>query len=241
MNNFFAVFGLMVCLAVTGCTNAVQSDRNKPNVLWIVIEDASCHLSCYGDSAINTPNIDALAMEGVRFENAFTTAAVCSPVRSALVTGMYQTSTCSHNHRSQVKEGKGGGNVDYYESFSLPAEISLASKVFENAGYYTSNEDISGDKGKTDYNFIAENVYSGKSWKACPKGTPFFSQVQLRGGKNRSRLAETERFDLPPYYVDDELMRHDWKEYLGSWFDTDEEVRKIVHDLKDYGTYLSSF
>jgi len=191
---------LYLVLILAGCTSAVQSEKNKPNVLWIVIEDASCHISCYGESAINTPNIDALAMDGVRFENAFTTAAVCSPVRSALVTGMYQTSSCSHNHRSQVKEGKGGGNVDYYESFSLPSEIPLASKLFEKAGYYTSNEDISGEMGKTDYNFFAENVYSGSSWKARPEGTPFFAQIQLRGGKNRSRVAETERFSLPPYY-----------------------------------------
>ena len=218
---------LFLVLILSGCTNAAQSEKNKPNVLWIVIEDASCHISCYGDSAINTPNIDALAMEGVRFENAFTTAAVCSPVRSALVTGMYQTSSCSHNHRSQIKEGKGGGNEDYYESFSLPAEIPLASKLFEKAGYYTSNEDFGGEMGKNDYNFIAENVYSGSSWKACPEDVPFFAQVQLHGGKNRSRVAETEDFAMPPYYVEDEIMRHDRKEYLGSWLDTDQDVFRV--------------
>jgi arylsulfatase A-like enzyme len=126
------------------------SKSGKPNILWILIEDASCHVSCYGETAIQTPNIDALAGDGVRFENAFTTAAVCSPVRSALVTGMYQTSSAAHNHRSQVTKGKGGGNVDYYESFVLPVNIPLASKLFESAGYYTSNENIKGQTGKQD-------------------------------------------------------------------------------------------
>ena len=42
--------------------------KGKPNVLWIFIEDASCHISCYGETAIQTPNIDVLAAEGVRFE-----------------------------------------------------------------------------------------------------------------------------------------------------------------------------
>lgn len=234
----FLVVAVVVSeLILAGCASTAGGEKDKPNVLWIVIEDASCHISCYGETAIETPYIDALAGEGVRFENAFTTAAVCSPVRSALVTGMYQTTSNSHNHRSQVKEGKGGGNVDYYESFSLPAEIPLASKLFEKAGYYTTNEKLNGETGKKDYNFYAENVYSGTTWKECPEGMPFFSQIQLKGGKNRSRMAETENFSLPPYYFEDEVMRADWKEYLGSWLDTDQEVMQIVADLKAAGVY----
>ena len=220
-------------------TNPLSSSTMKgnPNVLWIVIEDASCHISCYGETAIQTPNLDALAEDGVRFENAFTTAAVCSPVRSALVTGMYQITSGSHNHRSQVMKGKGGGNSDYYESFVLPAEIHLASKLFEKAGYYTSNENIKGETGKQDYNFVARDIYSGTSWKDSPEGTPFFAQIQLKGGKNRSNFAETEDFKLPPYYFEDELMREDWKKYLGSWLDTDQDVKQIVADLKAAGVY----
>jgi len=234
----YVLAALMVSfLMLAGCMSTDSGEKNQANVLWIVIEDASCHLSCYGETAIQTPNIDALAGEGVRFENAFTTAAVCSPVRSALVTGMYQTTSCSHNHRSQVKEGKGGGNSDYYESYNLPAEIPLASKLFESAGYYTTNEKLSGEIGKTDYNFFAEDVYSGTSWKECPAGTPFFTQIQLKGGKNRSTTAETEEFSLPPYYFEDEIIRNDWKEYLGSWLDTDQEVKQIVTDLKAAGVY----
>ena len=104
-----------------------STTKVKPNVLWIFIEDASCHISCYGETAIQTPNIDNLAADGVRFEKAFVTAPVCSPSRSALVTGMIQNTIGAHNHRSQVYEGKGGGNTDYFESFRLPEEISIAS------------------------------------------------------------------------------------------------------------------
>jgi len=150
---------------------------------------------------------------------------------------MYQTTICSHNHRSQVKNGKGSGNVEYYDSYDLPADIHLASKLFEDAGYYTTNEKIDGSTGKTDYNFYAEDIYSGTSWKDTPAGTPFFTQIQLHGGKNRSTLAETENFSLPQYYFEDEIMRTDWKEYLGSWLDTDREVEKIVADLKAAGVY----
>lgn len=228
-----SVLSIMVSTLLLSCTG----EEERPNVLWIVIEDASANLSCYGETAIQTPNIDALAGEGVRFEHAFTTGAVCSPVRSALVTGMYQTTICSHNHRSQVKKGKGSGNVNYYDSYNLPANIQLASKLFENAGYYTTNEKIDGSTGKTDYNFYAENIYSGTSWKDTPAGTPFFTQIQLKGGKNRTNLAETENFSLPPYYFEDEIMRTDWKRYLGSWLDTDRDVKNIVADLKAADLY----
>jgi len=223
------------CLAVNPTFSSTI--KGKPNVLWIFIEDASCHISCYGETAIQTPNIDKLAEEGIRFENAFVTAPVCSPSRSALVTGMYQTTSGSHNHRSQVEKSKGGGNSDYYKSFVLAPEIPLASKLFEKAGYYTTNERINGEIGKQDYNFTAKKIYSGASWKESPKGTPFFSQIQLKGGKNRKTTADTENFKLPSYYYEDDLMRNDWKEYLGSWLDTDKDLKQIVADLKAAGVY----
>lgn len=227
---FFMLFLLSICAFSS-------TQKGKPNVLWIFIEDASCHISCYGETAIQTPNIDKLAEEGVRFDQAFVTAPVCSPSRSALVTGMVQNTICAHNHRSQVFTGKGGGNSDYFDSFTLPEETTIASKLFEKAGYYTSNETIEGKTGKEDYNFMDEDTYSGTSWKNSPKGTPFFSQIQLHGGKNRNRRADTENFKLPPYYFEDEFMRNDWKDYLGSWLDTDDEIKQIIADLKAAGVY----
>lgn len=209
----------------------------KPNILWIIIEDASCHISCYGETAIETPSLDKLAFDGIRFENAFVSSPVCSPSRSALVTGMVQNTLCTHNHRSQVYSGKGGGNREYFESFKLPEGVRVASKHFEKAGYYTTNESLSGEKGKEDYNFMDKDTYSGTSWKNAPDGTPFFAQIQLHGGKNRKRRANTEDFELPPYYYNDEVMRNDWKDYLGSWLDTDMELKQIVADLKAAGKY----
>ncbi|QGY46946.1 sulfatase-like hydrolase/transferase [Maribellus comscasis] len=229
-------FLLLLVMILSGLFCSSSEIKNNPNVLWIVIEDASCHISCYGGKAIQTPNIDALAAEGVRFENAFVTAPVCSPSRSALVTGMYQNTIDAHNHRSQRSKGK-GTNLAYVESFILPAEIPLASKLFEDEGYFVTNENINGKSGKEDYNFDNKIIYSGKSWKDCPKGKPFFTQIQLKGGKNRKTRANTEDFKLPPYYFEDSIMRNDWKEYLGSWLDTDENVKQIVADLKAAGVY----
>lgn len=63
--------------------------RSKPNILLMVAEDHGLQLSCYGDKCITTPNLDALASEGVRFTNAYVTQAGCSPSRSSIFTGQY--------------------------------------------------------------------------------------------------------------------------------------------------------
>ncbi|NIP96734.1 MAG: sulfatase-like hydrolase/transferase, partial [Akkermansiaceae bacterium] len=73
-----------------------------PNILWIFIEDMSAWIDCYGDKVNKgkTPSIDALADQGVRFTRCYVPCPVCSPCRSAMITGAYQTTTGLHNHRS---------------------------------------------------------------------------------------------------------------------------------------------
>ena len=63
--------------------------RPRPNILLIVSEDNGPHLGCYGDRTVPTPNLDRLAAEGARYDNAFVTQAVCSPSRSSILTGLY--------------------------------------------------------------------------------------------------------------------------------------------------------
>ena len=124
-------------MSLTRSLTAQQSQR--PNILWIIAEDASPHLSCYGETTIETPNLDRLASEGVRFTNAFVTAPVCSPSRSALITGMYQSVIGAHNHRSQREEGKGAGNPKYLPSYPLPETVRMIPEYFQDAGYFTIN------------------------------------------------------------------------------------------------------
>ncbi len=83
-----------------GNSIAEENDSKQPNIVWFVVDDMSANFSCYGETAIETPNVDRLAREGTLFRRAFVTAPVCSPSRSALITGMYQTSIGVHRHRS---------------------------------------------------------------------------------------------------------------------------------------------
>ena len=82
--------GLMLCVVASQSrTNADGAAASKFNVLLIVSEDNSPDLSCYGNSFVQTPNLDRLASQGVRFERAFVATASCSESRSAILTGLY--------------------------------------------------------------------------------------------------------------------------------------------------------
>ncbi|MBL9189320.1 MAG: sulfatase [Opitutaceae bacterium] len=186
---------LIVFLSLAFSRAAAQE---RPNILWIMVDDMSANLSSYGETLIATPHIDRLAREGVRFNRAFTTAPVCSPCRSAFITGLYQTTIGAHHHRS----GRG------VERVVLPAGVEPVPAIFQRAGYYTcigsglpavsrngkakaakkkSADGEGGDGlGKTDYNFDWDpKIYDGADWAGRKPGQPFFMQVQLAGGKLR--------------------------------------------------------
>ena len=112
------------------------AEKTKPNVLWIYLEDVSRWFSCYGDKLQETPNIDRLAKMGTRYDRFYTPAGVCSATRSAVVTGMMQTSIGAHQHRSHrdVKVG------EYVDTHHLPNGIKTIPEYFRDAGYYTFND-----------------------------------------------------------------------------------------------------
>jgi len=201
----------------------------------------SPHFGCYGETTIRTPNIDRLAGQGARFTNAYVTAPVCSPSRSAMITGMYQTTIGAHHHRSSWK----GSEIN------LPADIKLLPEYFRRQGYYVVNggpkttvyhsDTKRPDKlGKTDYNFVWDGaIYDGADWKDRAPGQPFFAQIQLRGGKYRSvevpNPVDPAKVKLPPYYPDHPVLRRDWARYLNSVIYLDMQIGKILKRLDEEG------
>ena len=221
-----------------------SSPPGKPNILWIVMDDVGAELPCYGEKKIQTPNIDRLVREGTKFDRAFLTTSVCSPSRSAMITGMYQTTIGAHHHRS----GRGA------EKIHLPAGVEPVPALLQRAGYHTSNGDYpaKGKRlGKTDYNFEWDpKIYDAGDWTARRPGQPFFAQIQLWGGKNRNdngrwyrdvapktlgTLTKPEDVSLPPYYPRDSLLLDDWAQYLDCIRLCDKQVGEILQRLEAEG------
>jgi len=246
---FFAVllFGSVLHDASSLMANETTG-QVRPNIVWIIPDDMSANFSCYGETAIETPNVDKLAASGVKFTNAYVTAPVCSTCRSAFITGMYQTSIGAHHHRS------GRGELKIH----LPAGNRMVPKLFQEAGYHTSitGWPMNGRFGKTDYNFEwDQSVYDGNDWAKRKKGQPFFAQIQTPGGKLRGKDASgwekissaaekalgtrtsDSAVNLLPYYPNHPDIVRDWAAYLDSVRMTDLMVGEVVARLKKEGVF----
>ena len=73
----------------SSCQQEGSSREEKPNILFIIIDDLGQQCGSYGDEIARTPNIDGLASQGVLFENAYVTTSICSPSRASMFTGLY--------------------------------------------------------------------------------------------------------------------------------------------------------
>ena len=115
-----------LALAAGACTQQ-QPEPAKPNILLIVADDLGMgDLGCYGASAIHTPNIDSLARQGVRFENAYATSATSTPSRYAMFTGLYPW----RNADAKILPGDA--------PLIIPTDIPTLPKMLQNAGYNTA-------------------------------------------------------------------------------------------------------
>ena len=73
--------------------------RNRPNVVIITTHDSGKHFGCYGAGGVSTPNIDAVASRGIRFDRMFSPSSMCTPSRGALLTGQWPEAELSGEHR----------------------------------------------------------------------------------------------------------------------------------------------
>lgn len=259
-----SLLGLIAIFAVLSCAENQSENVTKPNILWIIAEDLSPFMGCYGDS-INkghTPTIDKLASEGVLFKHAYATAPVCSASRSALITGVMQTSTGTHQHRSSRTVD--GEIVPEELRIHLPEYVKTIPELMKVAGYFTFNN------GKDDYNFhynrnalydvgSADNYKAGMNgwqgnrakdfmsltnavWNSRPdKNQPWFGQVQIMGGKadakyvREGEVLEDTDVPLPPYFPDIPSQRKAWTTHYNANRGSDVLISEILDKLKADG------
>lgn len=243
---YFGLAGVFLSIIIPAsfCRLAVAAESvERPNILWITAEDISPNLGCYGDTYARTPQLDALARQGVRYTHAFATAPVCSPARSCLITGMYATSLGTQRLRSR---------------FPVPSQVRGFPALLREAGYYTVNN------VKTDYNLRDEQSFIRDCWNECsPRshwrgrkpGQPFFAVFNLMTTHQSrasvwpaeqfekevaSKLSSDERHDparalLPPYYPDTADARRTWARYHDCLTAMDKEVGALLKQLADDG------
>ena len=229
---------LLCCLAVIVLRTPEARAQEKPNILWIYVDDMNDWFGCYDHPLVKTPHVDALAKNGVLFRRAYVPAPVCSAGRSAIITGCMQTTTGTHQHRTFVKK-------------PLPEKYVTIPELFRANGYATFNN------RKTDYNFDFDHdaLYSPElkkantknyNWMAKLKGKPFFGQLQFAGGKVGGEAGarypakssfKDEAVTVPPQYPDTPVFRNGIARHLEQTQMLDNEVGRVVAALKEHGLY----
>ena len=228
---------VLICFALALAAQLVLEPHagaaEKPNIVWIVAEDISPDLGCYGHPDAITPNLDKLAAQGAKFTRAFSHAPVCAPTRSGIISGQYPTTLGSHHMRSKLVKAP-----------------PLFTDGLRKAGYTVYWP------GKTDFNFDVPKgwVDSVADWTKKPDvlKPPFFAYINInvthesqarathfQYAKNTARLKPGERHDpakvkLPPYYPDTVPVRDCVATYHDNITALDYTVGDILKTLDDH-------
>jgi len=249
------VAALLAMTALAGCAAPPPGKPQRPaaalarpNVLILMAEDMSSRVGAFGDPVAVTPRLDALAGEGVRFTNAFTTAGVCAPSRAAHITGMYQIAFGAQHMRTRSFQPTPYRTVP-------PPEVKAYPELLRRAGYYTFTNQ------KLDYQFSDYAAgtgpftiwdYEGKEpdWRGRAPGQPFFGLVNFgtthesqlftkNVEKNRAegiaQVVQPEQVTVPPYYPDTPVVRRTLATLYDNIHAMDGEVGKWLDRLAAEG------
>lgn len=231
------------CVSIATSALAANADENKkPNFVWLLSEDNShFFLNLYDEQGAKMPNVEAMAKNGLVFNNAFSNAPVCSTARTTLATGAYAPRLGLDYHRR-------------YSESKLPEGLAPIAKYLQDAGYYTSND------VKTDFNFVLDTengMWSdssvGADWRKRKGEQPFFHMQSwitthektlhfpASDVKNKPTIHNPDNIKLPSIYPDTEAFRYTYARYLDNHVKVDAEVGKVIDKLKADGLLEDTF
>jgi N-sulfoglucosamine sulfohydrolase len=226
--------GFSIALGVMlGAAVPADGQPQRPNIIWITIDDVGPDFGCYGNGLVRTPHLDALAARGQRFDRSFVSTPVCSAVRSSLITGCYATTIGSHQHRSSnplaegyapITELLGAGG---YRCTQLPIErVKHRDFVGRVVGGGERPErailTITG-RLKLDFNFnrgADGGVF--EAWDESKAGEPFFAMIDFNPQKGPAKWARESAAALGATVDPGEVVIHPY------WPDTPEMRDRVA-------------
>ncbi|MEL7119360.1 MAG: sulfatase-like hydrolase/transferase [Bacteroidota bacterium] len=213
------------------CSFTVSYGQERPNILWLVVEDMSPYLSFYNNPYTQTPALDQLAAEGLVFEKAYSNGSQCSPARSTLISGIYAPMLGTDWHREQR---------------AVPTRFFYPNYL-KKAGYYCTNN------SKQDYNTrkVPKDLWHASNKKASylnrpDKSKPFFAVFNYNGthtkriatrnieGRNE-RSIDPASISLPPYLPDEKRIRDDIAWHYDAVSIMDNWIAKKLKELEESG------
>ena len=193
-----------------------------PNILWISSEDNGPHLGVYGDAYADTPHLDALGRKGMIYRHAWSTAPVCAPARTTIISGVYPPAAGAQHMRSMTR---------------LPSSMLMFPQYLRQAGYYVSNN------SKEDYNLAKPGMVWDESsreahWRKRAPGQPFFSvfnftvthESQIRR-RPHDPVHDAAGVRVPAYHPDTPESRRDWAQYYDKMSEMDAMAGEVLAEL----------
>lgn len=229
MNRKSLLLGIIIAIGSAWATQAAK----RPNIIFFIADDVSQEdFGCYGHPTIKTPNTDALAAQGMRFDNAYLTISSCSPSRCSIITGRYP-----HNTGAPELHTK------------LPDDQIRFPELLREAGYYTvlsGKNHMFGNKDRA-FDKITGGGGPGKEddWvkhvQDRPKDKPFFFWFAASDAHRDWKINEDapvyqpEEVVVPPYLVDTKVTREDLASYYHEVSRYDHFIGLVTAELKKQG------
>jgi N-sulfoglucosamine sulfohydrolase len=237
------VYGCLVCIFF--CCRASASDSasvkkaNKPNVVIIMADDLdSRQLSCYGGKNIRTKNIDALAGQGMKFNQMIASEAMCVPTRASLFTGLYPLRHGSFQNHKPVYEGLKSvchylGNLGYTVALTGKNHSTKPESVFP----FKIVEGFEPNCVAPTDNYSLDEVKKLITGKETGPFCLFIMSINPHAPWTTGDPSEfdADKLVLPPHWVDTRNIREEFTKYLAEVRRLDNQVGEVMQLLKETG------
>jgi len=213
-----------------------SSVQSHPNVVLLTAHDLGQHLGCYGIEAVETPNVDTLAEEGIQFENAYSTAPVCSPARGSLLTGRYPQS----NGLMGLTHAPWWWEID--DSEVMLPEI-LAEHGYET--HLSGLQHVASDPERMGFqhtyseelNAEETTAAAAELFRDATDDQPFYAQIgffEVHRDFDQGTYSENG-VHVPPYLEETDEIRDDFAAFQASVNYFDERVGEVLQALESSG------
>ena len=197
-----------------------------PNILIVIADDLNKDsVGVYGNKDVKTPNIDRLASQGMRFNMAYTSTAMCAPTRQQMYTGLYPVRSGAYPNHSKVKPGT-KSLVHYLKA--LGYRVGLSGKRHFGPPSSFPFEQVS---WKVDAKAIREFVARDEKQPFCLLVTSNSPHVPWSAGD--ASQYDPGKLTIPPYWVDTPEMRESLTRYYAEITDLDREVGECMKILRE--------
>ena len=198
----------------------------QPNILIVIADDLNKDsVGVYGNKDVKTPNIDRLASQGMRFNMAYTSTAMCAPTRQQMYTGLYPVRSGAYPNHSKVKPGT-KSLVHYLKA--LGYRVGLSGKRHFGPPSSFPFEQVS---RKVDAKAIREFVTRDEKQPFCLLVTSNSPHVPWSAGD--ASQYDPGKLTIPPYWVDTPEMRESLTRYYAEITDLDREVGECMKILRE--------